>query len=61
MHKSVYQSVKLNGMLLEHIPATRGLKQSCNLSPLSFDLFIEDIELRFGGECDQFVASSVCR
>ena len=53
MYKSVYQSVKLNGMLLESIPATRGLKQGCNLSPLLFNLFIEDIDLQFSGECDQ--------
>ena len=48
MYKSVYQSVKLNGVLLEPIPATRGLKQGCNLSPLLFNLFIEDIDLQFG-------------
>ena len=53
MYQSVYQRVKIKNMLLDPIIATRGLKQGCHLSPLLFNLFIEDINQQFGEICDQ--------
>ena len=53
IYRSVKQCVKLGGTLIEPIPTTVGVKQGCNLSPLLFNLFIEDMKLEFDHDCDQ--------
>ena len=53
MYRSIKQCVKLGSTLIEPIPTTIGVKQGCNLSPLLFNLFIEDMKLEFDHDCDQ--------
>ena len=42
LYGNVKQSIKLQNVLIEPIATTLGLKQGCNLSPLLFNLFIDD-------------------
>lgn len=51
MYKQVEQLVKVNNYLLEPILTSLGLKQGCNLSPVLFNLFIEDIKDIFNRDC----------
>ncbi len=53
IYHSVYQCVKIQDELIEPIVSERGLKQGCNLSPLLFNLFVEDIRLILDNSCDQ--------
>ena len=59
MYKSVQQCIKLNHVVIEPIMTTLGLKQGCNLSPLLFNLFIEDLKMEFDITCDQVKLGSV--
>ena len=51
MYKQVEQLVRVNSYLLEPILISLGLKQGCNLSPILFNLFIEDIKNIFDHDC----------
>ena len=53
MYGNVKQSIKLQNVLIEPIATTLGLKQGCNLSPLLFNLFIDDLGSEFDSCCDQ--------
>ena len=52
MYDNVQQRVRINDLLIEPILSNVGLKQGCNLSPTLFNLFIEDLKLEFGPQCD---------
>ena len=52
MYENVQQRVRVNDSLIEPILSNVGLKQGCNLSPTLFKLFIEDLKLEFGPQCD---------
>ena len=43
MYSKTRSSVQLQNGLTETFPTTIGLKQGCNLSPVLFNLFINDI------------------
>ena len=46
-------SIRVDNLLIEAIQPTLGLKKGCNLSPLLFNLFVDDLNLEFNQECDQ--------
>ena len=51
MYKQVEQLVRVNSYLLEPILISLGRKQGCNLSPILFNLFIEDLNNIFDHDC----------
>ena len=46
MYKNVLCSVKLNGFLTDWFGVKSGLKQGCSLSPVLFNLYINDLALK---------------
>ena len=43
MYKNTNYSIKLKDGCLDPIPSNLGLRQGCPLSPMLFNLFIEDM------------------
>ena len=52
MYKNTSYQIKLNSGFLDAIDSNIGLKQGCPLSPMLFNLHIEDIENIFDDTCD---------
>ena len=52
MYKSVEYCIKMQGGYADPIESFVGLKQGCVLSPLIFNLFIDDIKNIFDNTCD---------
>ena len=52
IYDNVRCSVKVNGKLSEWFPVTNGLKQGCLLSPLLFNLYINDLVLKIKSSCN---------
>ena len=55
MLDNIIQIPKINNYLLSPIVTTLGLKQGDNLSPILFDLFIDDVDEIFNQECDPVI------
>ena len=51
MYKSVKYCVKVDNGYTDPISSDRGLKQGCVLSPILFNLFIDDIDNIFDQTC----------
>ena len=54
---NVFQIPKINGKLLPPIVTSTGLKQGDNLSPILFDIFLDDVELILYSKCEPVVLS----
>ena len=52
LYSDINYSVKANGQYSTSFKSTHGVKQGCNLSPLLFNLFINDIQDIFKNECN---------
>ena len=52
MYKNVSYSINLKNGHLDPIKSTLGLKQGCPLSPMLFNLYIDDINEIFDDQCD---------
>ena len=52
MYKRVNYLIKVKGGYLPSIPSSLGLKQGCVMSPLLFNIFVDDIKDIFDEECD---------
>ena len=52
MYKDITYTLKVNGKYSTPFSSTHGVKQGCNLSPLLFNLFINDIHTEFDPSCD---------
>ena len=55
---NVLQIPKIDGKLLTPIVTSIGLKQGDNLSPILFDIFVDDVELIFDSKCEPVVLSN---
>ena len=51
MYTDITYSIKSNGKYSTSFSSTHGVKQGCNLSPLLFNLFINDIHNAFDSSC----------
>ena len=51
MYSNISYSIKSNGQYSTSFSSTMGVKQGCNLSPLLFNLFINDIHDAFDSSC----------
>ena len=52
MYENTSYSIKLKNGHLDPIGSNLGLKQGCPLSPMLFNLYIDDIKDVFGEHCD---------
>ena len=52
MYKTVSYKIKLKGGYLDPIESNLGLKQGCPLSPMMFNLYIDDMKDIFDAQCD---------
>ena len=52
MYKTVEYCIKVHGGFTDPIESLLGLKKGCVLSPLLFNLFIDDIKTIFSESCD---------
>ena len=52
MYEKTKYSIKLNKGYLDALDSNLGLKQGCPLSPMLFNLYIDDIGLVFREDCD---------
>ena len=52
MYKHISYSIKLKNGHLDPISSNLGLKQGCPLSPMLFNLYIDDIKYIFADQCD---------
>ena len=52
MYETVSYKIKLKDGYLDPINSNLGLKQGCPLSPMLFNLYIDDIKDIFDAQCD---------
>ena len=52
MYAKTRYSIKLNNGFLDPIDSNLGLKQGCPLSPMLFNLYIEDVKYIFDDQCE---------
>ena len=52
MYENPSYKIKLKNGYLDPIRSNLGLKQGCPLSPMLFNLYIDDIKTLFDNECD---------
>ena len=52
MYKTVSYKIKLKDGHLDPIESNLGLKQGCPLSPMMFNLYIDDMKDIFDAQCD---------
>ena len=52
MYEKTSYNIKLNNGFLDPISSNLGLKQGCPLSPMLFNLYIDDIKDIFDAQCD---------
>ena len=55
MYENTSYKIKLNNGFLEPIVSNLGLKQGCPLSPMLFNLYIDDMKNIFDKECDPVI------
>ena len=59
MYEHISYSIKLKNGHLDQIGSNLGLKQCCPLSPMLFNLYIDDIKDIFDEQCDPISLSDV--
>ena len=59
MYEHISYSIKLKDGYLDPISSNLGLKQGCPLSPMLFNLYIDDIKDVFDEQCDPIPLSDV--
>ncbi len=52
MYQNISYKIKLKDGYLDPITSNLGLKQGCPLSPMLFNLYIDDMKDIFDGRCD---------
>ena len=59
MYKQTLYSIKFKNGHLEPLNSNLGLKQGCPLSPMLFNLYIDDIKYVFDEQCDPVPVSDI--